>query len=68
MDNNKKGTGCSVKRDRAFCVWGRSKIQKNYVPKHYLDTQDKEWEMPFTEEIYSKGDIPVAFLNCFEKY
>ena len=25
-------------------------------------------EIPFTEEEYSSGDIPVAFLNCLEKY
>ena len=24
--------------------------------------------IPFTEEEYSSGDIPVAFLNCLEKY
>lgn len=24
--------------------------------------------MPLTEDEYSNGDIPVAFLNCLEKY
>ena len=24
--------------------------------------------IPFTEEEYSDGDIPVAVLNCLEKY
>ena len=25
-------------------------------------------EIPFTEDAYSIGDIPVDFLNCLEKY
>ena len=27
-----------------------------------------EVEIPFTEEAYSIGDMPVDFLNCLEKY
>ena len=26
------------------------------------------WVIPLTLEAYSKGDMPVAFLNCREKY